>query len=95
MCCPYIKSCFEEHMCNQEYRKKKNNVVYQECSWITQIGGCNVCEKLCHESLYETITFQLIQFIEIAIHCSNKNCLHYYNAKEIQAIEERNPKDSH
>jgi len=22
MCYPYIKSCFEEHMCNQEYRKK-------------------------------------------------------------------------
>ncbi|KAH1256565.1 hypothetical protein GmHk_03G006705 [Glycine max] len=37
MCCPYIKSCFEGHMCSQEYRKK-NNVVYEECSWITQIA---------------------------------------------------------
>ncbi|KAL5176582.1 hypothetical protein HKD37_08G022501 [Glycine soja] len=36
MCCPHIKSCFEEHMCSQEYRK--NNVIYEECSWITQIA---------------------------------------------------------
>jgi len=59
---------------------EKNNVAYEECSWITQIADDAMFVKNCHELLYETINFQFIQFIEIAIHCSNKICLHYCNA---------------
>ncbi|KAL2992789.1 hypothetical protein AAZX31_10G067800 [Glycine max] len=34
------------YMCSQEYRKKKNNVVYEECSWITQIADDTMFVKI-------------------------------------------------
>ena len=63
---------------------KKNNEVYEECCWITQItDDAMYVRKFYHGSFYQTINVQFIQHIEVSSSCSHKICFHHSDTKKV------------